>query len=130
MKGLVDFATGPGVGAGGLAALIWVYRRLRGMERLRDVVRRTARTFGGDIVATFVVPPVGEMVGALRDEVADLRSAVTELDGALRSHMSAEEVARVVDIEHRKRRQAETEAKWDAIDARLSHIEDSLEVTR
>jgi len=130
MKGLVDFATGPGVGAGGLAALIWVYRRLRGMERLRDVARRTARTFGGDIVATFVVPPVGEMVGALRDEVADLRSAVTELDGALRSHMSAEEVARVVDIEHRKRRQAETEAKWDAIDARLSHIEDSLEVTR
>lgn len=130
MKGLVDFATGPGVGAGGLAALIWVYRRLRGMERLRDVARRTARTFGGDIVATFVVPPVGEMVGALRDEVADLRSAVTELDGALRSHMSAEEVARVVDIEHRKRRQAETGARWDAIDARLSHIEDSLEVTR
>lgn len=153
MKGLVDFATGSGVGGAIVAVLAWVVARIRGSERLGRTVGRMV----GVGLQEYVVPVFTDRFDELERQQAErdrkdverdllqaematkidaLTASQTVMDATMTAHMNAEDKARQDDIKWRKRRQAENEtirAKDEAwrtsVEARLTHIEAELETT-
>ena len=120
---LLDFATGPGVGAGGLAALIWAARRLRGSERLRTILSRVIGAAIHEAVTQVVLPPVADRLSSIETTLGVFAEAQTRIDATITAHMDAEERARADDIAWRKRRQSEHDTRLAAIEARLSLLE-------